>query len=172
MKDVKFKYYYKGFPFSSTDDGFSWHKKIYSLPDIEGGVINLSNFEKTLGNLVGRFQFTGIKDMCGVELYRGDIVNIYYESNEFIFDGKYVVELGVEGVSLRFVGLMWESHGYNQTPYEKLELAGHGGILTYDYNNDNKDTRLCISRPNKFRYSNYIKKIGSVLENPYLLESN
>lgn len=74
MREIKFKYIFKGFPFSSTNSGFNWHVKVFTLSQIEGGTLRLSNLEDALGHIVARVQFTGQADVDGVEVYEGDIV--------------------------------------------------------------------------------------------------
>ena len=72
MREIKFKYIFKGLPFSSADAGFNWHVKIFTLDRIEAGVICLSNLYH-LGELVAKLQFTGLTDANLVEIYESDI---------------------------------------------------------------------------------------------------
>lgn len=115
-------------------------------------------------------QYTGIKDKNGIEIYEGDLINIFYESKEYIFDGVYAVRITPYGIVFDFKNLLWESYAYNQFPSEKAKVSDYGFILN-DYKNKNSDRRLCVSGSNKYLYSNYFEIIGNIHENPELLES-
>tara|TARA_R110000851_G_scaffold288012_1_gene442085 strand:+ start:281 stop:751 length:471 start_codon:yes stop_codon:yes gene_type:complete len=154
MRENKFRFWLK-----NDESMVGWFDAIDSVGGIEYFM---------LSDEVQRLQCTGLTDINGVDIHDGDIVNVCYESNEYIFDGKYIVDFSCEGVSFRFAGLMWESDGHNQTPYEKLELAGYG-LLIYDFKSESKGERLCISPTRKFKYSNYIKVIGNTHQNPDLV---
>jgi uncharacterized phage protein (TIGR01671 family) len=116
-------------------------------------------------------QFTGLKDKNGVEIYEGDLVNIFYtdKCDGFIFDGIYRVDINPSGVKFEFVKLLWELDCYNQRPYEKAEVSEYG-FVRGDYKNTSGGFRLCVSESNKWNYSNYFEVIGNIYENPELLK--
>ncbi len=94
MREIKFKYIFKGSPFSSTDSGFNWHTKVFTLSQIEGGTIRLSGLESALGEVVARVQFTGLTDDSekGVEAYEGDLIRCQLGCVRVIelIDGSFV----------------------------------------------------------------------------------
>jgi hypothetical protein len=72
---------------------------------------------------------TQIKDMNGVDLNRGDLVNVFYTSSdgEHIHDCVYEVKTDwTGGLCLVFRYLLWEYHGYNQIPLSELLSATNG----------------------------------------------
>ena len=169
MRDIKFR---------------AWNKKLKTFaPDncniqIQGDDAHVSfdffdgNFDTVVWYLddVELMQFTGLKDKNGVEIYEGDLLNIFYTSkqDQWFFDGVYRVSITPTGVKLTFAKLLWESHGYNQAPYESADVSGYDFVRS-DYKNKNEDFRLCVAESGKWNYSNYFEVIGNIHENPELL---
>lgn len=132
MRDIKFKYIYKGFPFSSTNKGFNWHTKIFSLIDIESGVIRLSNIEEHLGELVARVQFTGLQDANGVDIYEGDVVDL-------LGDGEYLCAIGWNAKTCAFCAI---DHDRSELDSERLSDHFYGGELSRVIGNIHQNQEL------------------------------
>ncbi len=120
-------------------------------------------------------QWTGLKDKSGIEIYEGDILNVFYTSygGEHSHDCIYQVVHSVGcGFYLNFKKLLWENYGYNQYPLTsslKLEqnLGVTGGKLFL------KDTYTQSIRNSGFHKENdesfFVEIIGNIYENPELL---
>lgn len=114
-------------------------------------------------------QYTGLKDVNGNEVFEGDILNVFYKSD----DGKhnhdciYRAVFGVlNDIQFIFIGLMWRSHGYNQYPTSST-LKVEYGQLDYSYSQDLE--RYELLAPDR---TSYFEVIGNIHQNPELLEQN
>lgn len=72
MRDIKFQFLYKGLPYSSKNDGFNWHKKVYTLNQlIEKTLSQLSDVHEPC-KLIAKRQYTGLKVFDEIEVFEGD----------------------------------------------------------------------------------------------------
>ena len=122
-------------------------------------------------------QFTGLTDIGGVDIYDGDLLNVFYTSGDgrHIHDCVYTAKFGCIGIEFVFESLLWTCHGWNQYPisktlcerYDTLQLMKDGLVVpdkvfassTYGYSRKENDR------------SNYFKVIGNIYEHPHLLEA-
>lgn len=123
------------------------------------------------GQKIEIIRSTGMRDMDGVEIYEGDLVNVFYKSfdGEFDHDLIFLVECDhVYGLSLKFVGLLWESFGYNQYPiYTDLKM---GSGIRSNRAEDVEFMNIDIVPYDGSRIeSSYIKVIGNKFQNPELM---
>ncbi len=134
--------------------------------------------EKTIG------QFTGLKDMNGVDIYEGDLLNIFYTSGDGsdIHDCIYKAVIGEFGdLRFNFIELLWIDNGLNQYPISS-ELCLQYKTLDTRYNSDSKRKYLCVPdrRGKNHLFGNtwkqedestYFELIGNIHQNPELLVS-
>lgn len=85
-------------------------------------------------------------DMTGKELKEGQIVNVFFTSNngEFVHDIKCKVVTGVMGdIQLHYLDLMWELGGRNQYPLNTTFAVKYDS-LDYEWNYEFNKWQLII----------------------------
>jgi uncharacterized phage protein (TIGR01671 family) len=164
-------------------DGKSWMDLRYTLDEMCNGKHwdDLSD-QPMLKKFVHKHtrQYTGLKDVNGVEIYEGDILNVFFTSNngEHIHDCIYQVfkgELG--GVELRYKSLLWESSGWNQYTLQTT-LCERYSRLSEDYLNRGRlmlaesygENHITRDRWKETDESRYFKVIGNIYENKELIK--
>ena len=144
MRIIKFEFIYKGIPFSSQNNEFNWHKKVYHLESfIDCALSDLSDVHDTC-ELVAKRQFTGLQDKKGVDIYDGDIV-IWGDTEGYI---------ELSGTRWAVVDYSAPSDGLTFAAFNPVKRRFKIGNFMYA-----KSTNKCMT------------VIGNIYENPELLEA-
>lgn len=152
---------------------FAWLDHVRGLPDGTSGLTCLNDIEI--------IQFTGLNDKNGVEIYEGDLLNIYFTSSngEWIHDCIYRASIGNLGdIQFEFVNLLWFDGGKNQYP-SSTTLCQRYSSLDYEY----KDQQIALKIPDSWQENHfhgkkwkgndksfYFEVIGNIYQNPELLK--
>lgn len=133
------------------------------------------------------YQFTGLVDKNGKDIYEGDLLNICFtsDSGEFIHDCIYKARMSdMDGLCFDYVNLLWSSDGYNQYPINMTLNSGnklstiYGGdrqfLCVQDVYNGDPD----LARQFPFNqekelsfHSRYFEVIGDIYTNPELVKA-
>ena len=156
----------------------AWHKEAREY--CEGTTANMFRWLED-GKPIILEQYTGLKDKNGVEIYDGDLLNVFFTSSngEHIHDCIYSATKGALGnIQFAFVGLLWSCYGHNQYPSSAILCERHESL---DYEHEENEIKLKVPdswgenhlHGNRWKQNDksfYFEVIGNIYENPELLE--
>jgi hypothetical protein len=126
-------------------------------------------------------QYFDLQDKNGVNYCVGDLVNVYFTSDNdsHIHDCIYEVRKGsLGGIELRIRAMMWESYGWNQDTLQTT-LSEKYSRLSEDYLNRGRlmlensygENNTYGTRWKENDESRYFEIIGTINQNPELIKS-
>lgn len=180
MREIEFR----GINNENGEFVYGWYTKLQEGARIFDAIIARVDDEftrfyihdaKTIG------QFTGLRDKNGVNIFCGDLLNIFFTSNdgEHIHDCVYRASVGQLGdIQFNFVKLLWEDMGHNQYP-SSTTLCARYDTLDYEYEGNQLKLKVPDSwgenhlHRHKWKANDksfYFEVIGNAHQHPHLLE--
>lgn len=159
MREIKFQFIYKGLPYSSTNNGFNWHIKEYTLDQLcEKSLADMSDVHG-ISTLIAKRQYTGLKDSNGVEIYDGDILEV--SVSEVTRENIHGYYGHVDGKSKYITGIKVKSKW-------TIEMVSHATFHGYKFYGTDRRFNVKASKSVIFNVSATV--IGNIYQNPELLE--